>query len=160
MSEVINLHDFKDNKRKEIEDRACEEFNILKINNDVFLIPEVTFVSHSEEVEDFKRELNTNIKDMAEPALAKAIDEITTEEGQTISIILKDVKDNGMRVVEIFNVANERFFVVETPIENDFRHRRIFTGLLASVARTKDTTFINYVLSNYEQVENIVEGKR
>ena len=103
--------------------------------------------------------MNKDIKDMVEPALGKAIDEITTEEGQTISIILKDEKPNGMRVVEIFNVANERFFMIETPLENDYRHRRIFTGLLASIASTKDTTFINFVMSNYVQVKKLVEGK-
>lgn len=159
MTEVINLDQFKINKRREIEDRALEELNILKVNDDVFLVPEITFVNHSEEVERFKRELNTDIKDMVEPALAKAIDEITTEEGQTISIILKDEKDNGMRVVEIFNVANERFFVIETPLEDDYKHRRIFTGLLASLARTKDTIFINFVMNNYEQVKDILGSK-
>lgn len=51
MSEIINLHEFKDIKRKEIEERAYEELNVLKINDDVFLVPEITFVSHSEEVE-------------------------------------------------------------------------------------------------------------
>ena len=39
MSKIINFEDFKNKERKEIEDKAYQQYGILKLSDDLYLYP-------------------------------------------------------------------------------------------------------------------------
>ena len=78
MSKIIDLQSYKNKERKEIEDKAYEQYGIVKVKDGSYIYPEVAFISNSAELKLFFNEVLSGMS--IEGLLEKeAIDEIKCE---------------------------------------------------------------------------------
>ena len=53
MSKIIDLQSYKNKERKELEDKAYEQYGILKLDDDLYLYPETSFTTGSLDLKVF-----------------------------------------------------------------------------------------------------------
>lgn len=157
MCKEINLESFKKDKREKLENKAYEQFGIIKAGDDLYLEPECRFVSCSKEVENLmNNELQMKTNQLIEQAVIDTIREMVTAENESISIMVHKFKDDDGIVFEIFNLTNEKRFLLETPMKFDEEHRRIFTGIIASAINVPNVTVNFFMKLTYEELEETI----
>ena len=53
MNKIINFKDFKDKARKELEDKAYDQYGILKLDDNLYLAPDASFTTGSLDLKVF-----------------------------------------------------------------------------------------------------------
>ena len=76
MNKIINFKDFKDKARKELEDKAYDQYGILKLDDNLYLAPDASFTTGSLDLKVFlESKLDIKIEELLE---AEVIDSINT----------------------------------------------------------------------------------
>ena len=67
MSKIIDLQSYKNKERKELEDKAYEQYGILKLDDDLYLYPETSFTTGSLDLKVFiESKLDMKIEELLE----------------------------------------------------------------------------------------------
>ena len=87
MSKIIDLQSYKNKERKEIEDKAYEQYGIVKDGS--YIYPEVAFISNSAELKLFFNEVLSGMssEDLLEKEAIDEINNIVPMKGQSIKIM-------------------------------------------------------------------------
>ena len=158
MSKIIDLQSYKNKERKEIEDKAYEQYGIVKVKEDSYIYPEVAFVSNSAELNLF---FNAELGGMSiEGSLEKeAIDEINNivpMKGQSVKIMLYKEEENDMLTFDIFNVTLNKNILITTPMKFNEVNRKIFTAIVARAIKKVDVDVTFLLQLSFDEVEKLV----
>ncbi|MCF0148483.1 MAG: hypothetical protein HUJ77_08805 [Clostridium sp.] len=157
MSKVINLEEFKNKERKEIEEIACYQYGVIKINDDLYLFPDASFTTGSLDLSVFlASNLNMNIEQLLEGKVIDIINKVVDLPNQNVDIFLAKKNVDDTNTFEIVNVSNNKGFFLSTDITNDSESRKIFTAIIAGAIK-KINVRVTYMLDfSYEQLKEII----
>ena len=157
MSKIIDLQSYKNKERKEIEDKAYQQYGILKLSDDLYLYPETSFTTGSLDLKVFfESKLCMNIEEILEADVIDSINEIVDLPKQTVNIFLVEEGENDMHTFEIINVSNNKSFLISTEFINDINRREMLTAIVAGAIK-KINVQVTYMMElSYEDLEETI----
>lgn len=160
MGNLINIKKIKEENRRKIEDRAYELYGIVKVKDDLYIYPEVAFMSNSAELKlFFNEELGgMSSEDLLEKEAVDEINNIVPMKGQNVKIMLYKEEENDMLTFDIFNVTLNKNIFITTPMEFNEVNRKIFTAIVAGAIKKVEVDITFLLQINYEEVERMVKS--
>ncbi|MCI6458655.1 MAG: hypothetical protein PUJ51_13425 [Clostridiales bacterium] len=157
MSKIIDFLDFKNKERKEIEDKAYQQYGILKLSDDLYLYPETSFTTGSLDLKVFfESKLCMDIEEILEADVIESINNIVDLPKQTVNIFLVEEGENDMHTFEIINVSNNKNFLLSTQFINDIDKREILTAIVAGAIK-KINVQVTYMMElSYDDLEETI----
>lgn len=157
MSKIIDFQDFKNKERKEIEEKAYEQYGILKLSDDLYLYPETSFTTGSLDLKVFfESKLCMNIEEILEVDVIDSINSIVDLPKQTVNIFLVEEGEDDMHTFEIINISNNKSFLLSTEFINDSDRRKILTAIVAGAIK-KISVQVTYMMElTYDDLEEII----
>ena len=157
MSKIINFEDFKNKERKEIEDKAYQQYGILKLRDDLYLYPETSFTTGSLDLKVFiESKLDMKIEELLETEVIDSINNIVDLPNQTVNIFLVEEGEEDMHTFEIINVSNNKSFLISTEFINDINRREMLTAIVAGAIK-KINVQVTYMMElSYEDLEETI----
>ncbi|MCI6690900.1 MAG: hypothetical protein MR510_00210 [Clostridium sp.] len=157
MSKIIDFQDFKNKERKEIEDKAYEQYGILKLSDDLYLYPETSFTTGSLDLKLFlESDLGMKIEEVLEAEVIDSINSIVDLPKQTVNIFLVEEGEDDMHTFEIINISNNKSFLLSTEFINDSDRRKILTAIVAGAIK-KISVQVTYMMElTYDDLEEII----
>ena len=160
MGNLIDIDKFKEKNRRNIEEKAYEKYGIVRVKDDLYIYPEVAFMSNSAELKlFFNEELGgMSSEELLEKEATDEINNIVPMKGQSVKIMLYKTEENDMLTFDIFNVTLNKNIFITTPMEFNEVNRKIFTAIVAGAIKKVevDVTFLLQI--NYEEVERMVKS--
>lgn len=126
--------------------KKLEELEIIKIDDDFYYYPEFVFFSNSNELLDVK--FNKEWED----SINEPINSLVTSDEQMIAIILKEEKENGKEVFEIFNPDTEDVIKIPVNMDNSRENRELFIKCIAKSINKNNVEVIFYKDMNKDEV--------
>ena len=157
MSKIINFEDFKNKERKEVEEKAYEQYGILKLSDDLYLYPETSFTTGSLDLKVFiESKLDMKIEELLETEVIDSINNIVDLPNQTVNIFLVEEGEEDMHTFEIINVSNNKSFLISTEFINDINRREMLTAIVAGAIK-KINVQVTYMMElSYEDLEETI----
>lgn len=160
MGNLINIKKIKEENRRKIENKAYELYGIIKVKDDLYIYPEVAFMSNSAELKlFFNEELGgMSSEDLLEKEATDEINNIVPMRGQSVKVMLYKSEENDMLTFDIFNATLNKNIFITTPMKFNEVNRKIFTAIVAGGIKKVevDVTFLLQI--NYEEVERMVRS--
>lgn len=160
MGNLIDIDKFKEKNRRNIEEKAYEKYGIVRVKDDLYIYPEVAFMSNSAELKlFFNKELGgMSSEELLEKEAVDEINNIVPIKGQSVKIMLYKAEENDMLTFDIFNATLNKNIFITTPMEFNEVNRKIFTAIVAGAIKKVevDVTFLLQI--NYEEVERMVKN--
>ena len=157
MSKIIDLQSYKNKERKELEDKAYEQYGILKLDDDLYLYPETRFKTGSLDLKLFiESKLYMKIEELLETEVIDSINNIVDLPNQTVNIFLVEEGEEDMHTFEIINVSNNKSFLISTEFINDINRREMLTAIVAGAIK-KINVQVTYMMElSYEDLEETI----
>ena len=157
MNKIINFKDFKDKARKELEDKAYDQYGILKLDDNLYVAPDASFTTGSLDLKVFlESKLDIKIEELLESEVIDIINNIVDLPNQTVNIFLVEEGENDMHTFEIINVSNNKNFLLSTEFINDIDKREILTAIVAGAIK-KINVQVTYMLElTYDDLEETI----
>ena len=157
MSKIIDLQSYKHKERKELEDKAYEQYGILKLDDDLYLYPETSFTTGSLDLKVFiESKLDMKIEELLETEVIDSINNIVDLPNQTVNIFLVEEGEEDMHTFEIINVSNNKSFLISTEFINDINRREMLTAIVAGAIK-KINVQVTYMMElSYEDLEETI----
>ena len=158
MSKIIDLQSYKNKERKELEDKAYEQYGILKLDDDLYLYPETSFTTGSLDLKVFiESKLDMKIEELLETEVIDSINNIVDLPNQTVNIFLVEEGEEDMHTFEIINVSNNKSFLISTEFINDINRREMLTAIIAGAIK-KINVQVTYMMEiNYEYLQKLIK---
>ena len=160
MGNLIDIDKFKEKNRRNIEEKAYEKYGIVRVKDDLYIYPEVAFMSNSAELKlFFNKELGgMSSEELLEKEAVDEINNIVPIKGQSVKIMLYKAEENDMLTFDIFNATLNKNIFITTPMEFNEVNRKIFTAIVAGAIKKVevDVTFLLQI--DYEEVERMVKN--
>ena len=156
MGNIVNLADFKQKKsekREELEKRALEKYEIRKVDDNSYFFPEISYITSSEELEEFIDDLSESIDKILESNVIEAINEIVDEQGQEIEVMVMEsiVEDEDLTAFLITNKSNDEEFILMVNFNDNDENRETLTGLIAACIYEANVTVTYIRKLNYQE---------
>ena len=157
MSKIIDLQSYKNKERKELEDKAYEQYGILKLDDDLYLYPETSFTTGSLDLKVFiESKLDMKIEELLETEVIDSINNIVDLPNQTVNIFLVEEGEEDMHTFEIINISNNKSFLISTEFINDINRREMLTAIVAGAIK-KINVQVTYMMElSYEDLEETI----
>lgn len=126
--------------------KKLEELEIIEIEDDFYYYPEFVFFSNSNELLDVK------FSKEWEDSINEPINSLVTTDEQMVAIILKEEKENGKEVFEIFNPDTEDVIKIPVNMDNSKENRELFIKCIAKSINKNNVEVIFYKDINKEEV--------
>lgn len=158
MSKLIDFQQYKDKERKEIEDKAYEQYGIVKVKDGSYIYPEVAFISNSAELKLFFNEVlsGMSIEGLLEKEAIDEINNIVPMKGQSVKIMLFKTEEDDMLTFDIFNVTLNKNIFITTPMEFNEVNRKIFTAIVAGAIKKVEVDVTFLLQLSFDEVEKLV----
>ena len=160
MGNLINIKKIKEENRRKIENKAYELYGIVKVKDDIYIYPEVAFMSNSAELKlFFNEELGgMSSEDLLEKEATDEINNIVPMRGQSVKVMLYKSEENDMLTFDIFNVTLNKGIFITTPMKFNEVNRKIFTAIVAGAIKKVEVDVTFLLKINYEEVERLVKN--
>lgn len=159
INNVININDIREENKKMLEERAFEQYGVIKANENLYLYPECSYITHTPKLEYlFSEELKMKVEELLEEEVIEAINELVPMKGQKVTIMLTREEENNMLTFDIFNMDTNKNFLLSTPMEYTEENRRIFTGLVAGAIKKIDVNITFFLKMTYNELKAMVES--
>lgn len=160
MGNLINIKKIKEENRRKIENKAYELYGIVKVKDDLYIYPEVAFMSNSAELKlFFNEELGgMSSEDLLEKEATDEINNIVPMRGQSVKVMLYKSEENDMLTFDIFNVTLNKGIFITTPMKFNEVNRKIFTAIVAGAIKKVEVDVTFLLKINYEEVERMVKS--
>lgn len=160
MGNLINIKKIKEENRRKIENKAYERHGIVKVKDDLYIYPEVAFMSNSAELKlFFNEELGgMSAEDLLEKEAADEINNIVPMRGQSVKVMLYESEENDMLTFDIFNVTLNKNIFITTPMKFNEVNRKIFTAIVAGAIKKVEVDVTFLLKINYEEVKRMVKN--
>ena len=158
MSKLIDFQQYKDKERKEIEDKAYEQYGIVKVKDGSYIYPEGAFISNSAELKLFFNEVlsGMSIEGLLEKEAIDEINNIVPMKGQSVKIMLFKTEEDDMLTFDIFNVTLNKNIFITTPMEFNEVNRKIFTAIVAGAIKKVEVDVTFLLQLSFDEVEKLV----
>ena len=158
MTNLISIKKFKENNVRKIEDKAYDLYGIVKVKEDLYIYPEVAFVSNSAELKYyFETELRgITVEELLEKEAIDEINSIIPMKGQSVKIMLYKREKDNMLTFDIFNTTLNKTMFITTQMEFNEENRKIFTAIIAGAIKKVEVDVTFLLQLSFDEVKKMV----
>ena len=144
-----NVIDIKSKKIEMIEKRAFEEYGVIKLNEDSYMVP--SNVAYSEE--EIKKE--SSLIELV--VLEEAIKKLEVEDNEYIGLNLNEIIQKVEYILEIVNINKSKVEKITVKGKLDYDEREELVKLIAALNKNKKVKVTFWLHYNYEMIKNLFD---
>lgn len=144
-----NVIDIKSKKIEMIEKKAFEEYGVIKLNEDSYMVP--SNVAYSEE--EIKKE--SSLIELV--VLEEAIKKLEVEDNEYIGLNLNEIIQKDEYILEIVNINKSKVEKITVKGKLDYDEREELVKLIAALNKNKKVKVTFWLHYNYEMIKNLFD---
>ena len=144
-----NVIDIKSKKIEMIEKKAFEEYGVIKLNEDSYMVP--SNVAYSEE--EIKKE--SSLIELV--VLEEAIKKLEVEDNEYIGLNLNEIIQKDEYILEIVNINKSKVEKITVKGKLDYDEREELVELIAALNKNKKVKVTFWLHYNYEMIKNLFD---
>ena len=144
-----NVIDIKSKKIEMIEKKVIEEYGVIKLNEDSYMVP--SNVAYSEE--EIKKE--SSLIELV--VLEEAIKKLEVEDNEYIGLNLNEIIQKDEYILEIVNINKSKVEKITVKGKLNYDEREELVELIAALNKNKKVKVTFWLHYNYEMIKNLFD---
>lgn len=144
-----NVIDIKSKKIEMIEKRAFEEYGVIKLNEDSYMVPSNVAYSEEEIIKE------SSLIELV--VLEEAIKKLEVEDNEYIGLNLNEIIQKDEYILEIVNINKSKVEKITVKGKLDYDEREELVELIAALNKNKKVKVTFWLHYNYEMIKNLFD---
>ena len=144
-----NVIDIKSKKIEMIEKRAFEEYGVIKLNEDSYMVPSNVAYSEEEIIKE------SSLIELV--VLEEAIKKLEVEDNEYIGLNLNEIIKKEEYILEIVNINKSKIEKITVKGKLDYDEREELVKLIAALNKNKKVKVTFWLHYNYEMIKNLFD---
>lgn len=144
-----NVIDIKSKKIEMIEKRAFEEYGVIKLNEDSYMVPSNVAYSEEEIIKE------SSLIELV--VLEEAIKKLEVEDNEYIGLNLNEIIQKDEYILEIVNINKSKVEKITVKGKLDYDEREELVKLIAALNKSKKVKVTFWLHYNYEMIKNLFD---
>ena len=144
-----NVIDIKSKKIEMIEKKAFEEYGVIKLNEDSYMVPSNVAYSEEEIIKE------SNLIELV--VLEEAIKKLEVEDNEYIGLNLKEIIQKDEYILEIVNINKSKVEKITVKGKLNYDEREELVELIAALNKNKKVKVTFWLHYNYEMIKNLFD---
>lgn len=144
-----NVIDIKSKKIEMIEKKAFEEYGVIKLNEDSYMVPSNVAYSEEEIIKE------SNLIELL--VLEEAIKKLEVEDNEYIGLNLNEIIQKDEYILEIVNINKSKVEKITVKGKLDYDEREELVELIAALNKNKKVKVTFWLHYNYEMIKNLFD---
>ena len=144
-----NVIDIKSKKIEMIEKKAFEEYGVIKLNEDSYMVPSNVAYSEEEIIKE------SSLIELV--VLEEAIKKLEVEDNEYIGLNLKEIIQKDEYILEIVNINKSKVEKITVKGKLNYDEREELVELIAALNKNKKVKVTFWLHYNYEMIKNLFE---
>ena len=144
-----NVIDIKSKKIEMIEKRAFEEYGVIKLNEDSYMVPSNVAYSEEEIIKE------SSLIELV--VLEEAIKKLEVEDNEYIGLNLNEIIQKDEYILEIVNINKLKVEKITVKGKLDYDEREELVKLIAALNKNKKVKVTFWLHYNYEMIKNLFD---
>ena len=144
-----NVIDIKSKKIEMIEKKAFEEYGVIKLNEDSYMVPSNVAYSEEEIIKE------SSLIELV--VLEEAIKKLEVEDNEYIGLNLKEIIQKDEYILEIVNINKSKVEKITVKGKLDYDEREELVELIAALNKNKKVKVTFWLHYNYEMIKNLFD---
>ena len=144
-----NVIDIKSKKIEMIEKKAFEEYGVIKLNEDSYMVPSNVAYSEEEIIKE------SNLIELL--VLEEAIKKLEVEDNEYIGLNLKEIIQKDEYILEIVNINKSKVEKITVKGKLNYDEREELVELIAALNKNKKVKVTFWLHYNYEMIKNLFD---
>ena len=144
-----NVIDIKSKKIEMIEKRAFEEYGVIKLNEDSYMVPSNVAYSEEEIIKE------SSLIELV--VLEEAIKKLEVEDNEYIGLNLNEIIQKDEYILEIVNINKSKVEKIAVKGKLDYDEREELVKLIAALNKNKKVKVTFWLHYNYEMIKNLFD---
>ena len=144
-----NVIDIKSKKIEMIEKKAFEEYGVIKLNEDSYMLPSNVAYSEEEIIKE------SSLIELV--VLEEAIKKLEVEDNEYIGLNLNEIIKKEEYILEIVNINKSKIEKITVIGKLDYDEREELVELIAALNKNKKVKVTFWLHYNYEMIKNLFD---
>ena len=144
-----NVIDIKSKKIEMIEKRAFEEYGVIKLNEDSYMVPSNVAYSEEEIIKE------SSLIELV--VLEEAIKKLEVEDNEYIGLNLNEIIQKDEYILEIVNINKSKVEKITVKGKLEYDEREELVELIAALNKNKKVKVTFWLHYNYEMIKNLFD---
>lgn len=144
-----NVIDIKSKKIEMIEKKAFEEYGVIKLNEDSYMVPSNVAYSEEEIIKE------SNLIELL--VLEEAIKKLEVEDNEYIGLNLNEIIQKDEYILEIVNINKSKVEKITVKGKLNYDEREELVELIAALNKNKKVKVTFWLHYNYEMIKNLFD---
>ena len=144
-----NVIDIKSKKIEMIEKKAFEEYGVIKLNEDSYMVPSNVAYSEEEIIKE------SSLIELV--VLEEAIKKLEVEDNEYIGLNLNEIIQKDEYILEIVNINKSKVEKITVKGKLDCDEREELVELIAALNKNKKVKVTFWLHYNYEMIKNLFD---
>ena len=144
-----NVIDIKSKKIEMIEKRAFEEYEVIKLNEDSYMVPSNVAYSEEEIIKE------SSLIELV--VLEEAIKKLEVEDNEYIGLNLNEIIQKDEYILEIVNINKSKVEKITVKGKLNYDEREELVELIAALNKNKKVKVTFWLHYNYEMIKNLFD---
>ena len=144
-----NVIDIKSKKIEMIEKKAFEEYGVIKLNEDSYMVPSNVAYSEEEIIKE------SSLIELV--VLEEEIKKLEVEDNEYIGLNLKEIIQKDEYILEIVNINKSKVEKITVKGKLNYDEREELVELIAALNKNKKVKVTFWLHYNYEMIKNLFD---
>ena len=144
-----NVIDIKSKKIEMIEKRAFEEYGVIKLNEDSYMVPSNVAYSEEEIIKE------SSLIELV--VLEEAIKKLEVEENEYIGLNLNEIIQKDEYILEIVNINKSKVEKITVKGKLNYDEREELVELIAALNKNKKVKVTFWLHYNYDMIKSLFD---
>lgn len=144
-----NVIDIKSKKIEMIEKKAFEEYGVIKLNEDSYMVPSNVAYSEEEIIKE------SSLIELV--VLEEAIKKLEVEDNEYIGLNLKEIIQKDEYILEIVNINKSKVEKITVKGKLNYDEREELVELIAALNKNKKVKVTFWLHYNYKMIKNLFD---
>ena len=144
-----NVIDIKSKKIEMIEKKAFEEYGVIKLNEDSYMLPSNVAYSEEEIIKE------SSLIELV--VLEEAIKKLEVEDNEYIGLNLNEIIQKDEYILEIVNINKSKVEKITVKGKLNYDEREELVELIAALNKNKKVKVTFWLHYNYEMIKNLFD---
>ena len=144
-----NVIDIKSKKIEMIEKKAFEEYGVIKLNEDSYMVPSNVAYSEEEIIKE------SSLIELV--VLEEAIKKLEVEDNEYIGLNLKEIIQKDEYILEIVNINKSKVEKITVKGKLNYDEREELVELIAALNKNKKVKVTLWLHYNYDMIKSLFD---
>lgn len=144
-----NVIDIKSKKIEMIEKKAFEEYGVIKLNEDSYMVPSNVAYSEEEIIKE------SNLIELL--VLEEAIKKLEVEDNEYIGLNLNEIIQKDEYILEIVNINKSKVEKITVKGKLNYDEREELVELIAALNKNKKVKVTFWLHYNYDMIKSLFD---